>query len=124
VRVLRGITPLFWLANMIVALVFAAAVWMHGAFVGGMDIVSTCATRGQPWDTEYSRQNRRDSAGFFPLHNECNAGYDLVPVWLNPAVAFLALLALAFAAACLVSLTLRLRRRSPRLKGNSQQRRG
>ena len=113
-RELKGITPFFWFANMIVALVFAAAVWMYGAFVGGLDSVYTCATRGQPWDAEYSRQNRGESGRFFPLHTECNADYDLVPFWVNPAVAFLTLLALAFAAVCLVSLTLRLRRRRPR----------
>lgn len=113
-RELRGINPLFWFANMIVALVFAAAFWLYGAFSGGLNNAETCTARGQTWDREYRRSNWEEAGRYFPLHNKCNADYDLIPFWINPAVAFLTLLALAFAAASFVSLTLRLRRRRPR----------
>lgn len=110
---LRGISPLFWLANMIVALAFAASFWLYGAFSGGLDAAETCTLRGQTWDREYRRFNLEEAGRYFPLHNKCNADYDLIPFWINPTVAFLTLLALAFAAACLVSVTLRLRRCRP-----------
>lgn len=104
-RELRGISPLFWLANTVVAFVLAAAVWMYGAFSGGLGTVYTCATRGQAWDTEYSRQNRGESGRFFPLHTKCNADYDLVPFWVNPALVSLTLLVLAFATTYFLSLS-------------------
>ena len=114
-RELRGINPSFWLANMIVALAFTGAFWLYGALSGGFDTPQECESRGQPLDTEYRRLNWEEPGRYFPLHNKCNADYDLVPFWLNPALVFLALLALAFAAAFVLSLSRWRKFRKPRV---------
>jgi hypothetical protein len=111
-RRLWGMSPGFWLANMVVALFFAAAVWISGAFSGGFDIAETCAARGQTYDHGYRSQNWEEPSRYFPLHNKCNAHYDMVPFWVNPAVVLLVLLAAIFAAFSLTqALTSRLERK-------------
>lgn len=110
----RGVNPLFWAWTMIVSLVLAAAVWMHGVWSGGLDVKEECELRGQAWDDEYRQLNLEESGRFFPLHDKCNADYDLVPFWINPAVVLLALLAL-FAAANLFGQPLWQRTRKPRV---------
>lgn len=114
-RELRSISPVFWLANVIVALAFTGVFWLYGALSGGFDTPQECESRGQPLDTEYRRLNREEPGQYFPLHNKCNADYDLVPFWLNPALVFLALLALTFAAAFVLSLSRWREFRKPRV---------
>ncbi|NEA66459.1 hypothetical protein [Streptomyces sp. SID12488] len=63
-----------------------------GIFSGGHEIDETCASLGQPLDDQYRAEHWREPGQWFPLHNKCNADYDLVPVWVNPAIVVLTLL--------------------------------
>lgn len=68
-----------------------------GAFVApGHQIDETCGKAGQLLDRNYRAQNWQEPSQFFPLHNKCNAGYDMVPAWINPALVFFAALAAVF----------------------------
>ncbi|WP_350003993.1 hypothetical protein [Pseudarthrobacter sp. WHRI 8279] len=66
-----------------------------GIFAGGLDDEESCEiSRHQAYDREY-RMTHPEHAGrtIFPLSNKCNADYDMVPFWMNPAVVGFALLA-------------------------------
>lgn len=68
-----------------------------GAFVAsGKDIDETCAKAGQQLDRNYRAQNWQEPSQLFPLHDKCNAGYDMVPAWINPALVLFASLAAVF----------------------------
>jgi hypothetical protein len=60
---------------------------------GSWDPGESCDAAGQRYDDAYRAAHWREPARWFPLHNRCNAGYDLVPAWVNPAVVVLTLLA-------------------------------
>ncbi|MFK0050062.1 hypothetical protein ACIQU4_39340 [Streptomyces sp. NPDC090741] len=85
----------WWLLLSIVTAVLTAAAYAAGAFAGwgGMDIGETC---GDFYDDAFRAKHLDDP--LFPLHNWCNADQDLVPSWVNPTVAGLAVLC----AVCLV----------------------
>lgn len=65
-----------------------------GIWVGGLDDQESCElSHHQAYDREY-RMTHPEHAGrnIFPLSNKCNADYDMVPFWMNPAVVGFALL--------------------------------
>lgn len=57
---------------------------------------------GQPLDDGYPSINWPDPNPPFPLSKKCNANYDLVPFWVNPALVLFAVLVLT----CLILLVL------------------
>ena len=64
-------------------------------FASYYDISETCTLQyGQTWDPETSV---RDAT--FPMRATCNAGFSLMPAWVNPTIAGLGALALASSAA-------------------------
>ncbi len=64
------------------------AVWLSGAFSGGLDVQESCRlTHHQRYDSAYRLAHAGEFQRLFPLRNKCNASYDLVPAWVNPAVA-------------------------------------
>lgn len=68
------------------------------------------------YDPVYRHLNRQEPGRYFPLHNKCNADYDAVPLWVNPGVVLLVLLAATFAAFCLTqAITLRQERKKPQM---------
>ncbi|MFF3013852.1 hypothetical protein [Streptomyces sp. NPDC057939] len=71
--------------------IFAYAI---GAFVGwgGMDKGEACGE--DAYDSKIDALHQNDPP--FPLHNWCNAELDLVPSWVNPTVAGLAVAFLVF----------------------------
>lgn len=83
-----------WFRRGLVALLAAVAVWGYG-FVegsGGNEIDETCQmVHGQVFDRDYRHREWKGPQPLYPLHNMCNEDYDLVPGWINPAVAVLAL---------------------------------
>jgi hypothetical protein len=87
--------PGWWLLWSIVTAVLTATAFAVGAFAGwgGMDIGETC---GDSYDGVFREEHFNDP--LFPLHNWCNAEHDLVPSWVNPTVAGLAVVS----AVCLV----------------------
>ncbi|MET8170712.1 hypothetical protein ABZT34_41910 [Streptomyces sp. NPDC005329] len=91
---LIGRTPVFWLTLSALSCVGLFLTWFWGAWSGGLDVAETCALlRGQKYDDAYRAEHWREPSRFFPLHNKCNASYDLVPAWVNPTLVLLALLA-------------------------------
>jgi hypothetical protein len=90
----RWRTPGWFIATAALCVVAAAVTWLIGAFAGSsMDPEESCHTAGTTYDEAYRSAHWREPSRWFPLHNKCNAGYDLVPVWVNPALVLLLLLA-------------------------------
>ncbi|MFF1441871.1 hypothetical protein [Streptomyces sp. NPDC058295] len=97
-------TPVFWLTLSALSCVGSFLTWLWGAWSGGLDVAETCTLlKGQKYDDAYRTEHWREPSQFFPLHNKCNASYDLVPFWVNPMLVLLALLAVG----CLIAAVLR-----------------
>ncbi|MFE7777248.1 hypothetical protein ACFU5O_25825 [Streptomyces sp. NPDC057445] len=89
---MRRFGPVAWLA-LAVALSFLLGVtYFVGMFSGGHEIDETCNAVGQPLDDNYRAEHWQEPSQWFPMHNKCNAHYDLVPAWVNPAIVTLWLL--------------------------------
>ncbi|MFF9123819.1 hypothetical protein ACF09J_11025 [Streptomyces sp. NPDC014889] len=85
-----------WFAGTAVLLLLGTvAAWFVGALAGtSLDPAKACHAVGQTYDEDYRSAHLNDTQ-LFPLHDPCNAGYDLVPGWVNPAVVVLPALAVA-----------------------------
>lgn len=94
------IKPLGWLGLTLASLLLLAGTFITGAAASGLDIGEKCAAAGQTLDRVYRKQHQQESQQLLPMHSMCNAGYDLVPPWVNPGLAIFALLTLA----CLIAL--------------------
>ncbi|MEU0188119.1 hypothetical protein ABZ312_44450 [Streptomyces sp. NPDC006207] len=83
------------LGSLLLSAATSAAVfvtWAYGTFSGGMDVRETCElVAGEHDDPDYRAAHFKEFAQVFPLHNKCNASYDLVPGWVNAAILVLAL---------------------------------
>ncbi|MGW5561523.1 hypothetical protein ACWER9_30435 [Micromonospora sp. NPDC003944] len=90
----RWKTPGWFLATAGLAIVATAVTWFLGAFAGPfMSSEESCRQAGVSYDRDYRAVHWRESSRWFPLHDRCNATYDLVPAWVNPALVLLSLLA-------------------------------
>ncbi|MBE1489579.1 hypothetical protein [Plantactinospora soyae] len=90
----RWKTPGWFIGTAGFCVVAAAVTWFIGAFAGtSLDPEESCHTAGVVYDSAYRSANWQEPSRLFPLHNRCNATYDLVPVWINPALVLLLLLA-------------------------------
>ncbi|WP_314225554.1 hypothetical protein [Streptomyces zaehneri] len=108
---LMGRTPVYWLTLSALSCVGLFLTWFWGAWSGGLDVAETCALlKGQKYDDAYRAEHWREPSQFFPLHNKCNASYDLVPVWVNPMLVLLALVAAGSLIAAVWATAVRLRR--------------
>lgn len=77
-----------WAAGCLTALA-----WLRGLLSGGLDSERACTDwHHQPFDAAYREAHREEWFRLYPLTNKCNAHYDLVPAWVNPAVAVFFLL--------------------------------
>jgi hypothetical protein len=85
--------PIFWTLSAVFIGCTLPVAWLFGALSGGLDVQETCALRGQTYDHAYRAEHWSEPSQFFPLHNKCNAAYDLVPFWVNPTLVCLAVLA-------------------------------
>ncbi|MEU1054505.1 hypothetical protein ABZ397_18430 [Streptomyces sp. NPDC005876] len=80
--------PLWWLRCLSLSVFTGTAVWLFGAFSGGLDVEESCRlTHHQRYDPAYRSAHAEEFQRLFPLRNKCNASYDLVPSWVNPTVA-------------------------------------
>lgn len=80
--------PMWWVRTLSVSLFTGAAAWLYGAASGGLDVEEACLLdHGQQYDAAYRAAHTEEVQRLFPLHNRCNASYDLVPAWVNPTVA-------------------------------------
>ncbi|MFF0160185.1 hypothetical protein ACFYRY_22020 [Streptomyces sp. NPDC005263] len=86
-----------WFALTAALLVLGAgAVYLVGSLAGAnLDPEEACHSRGETYDRAYRRANFDEYTQWFPLHDKCNAGYDLVPGWVNPTLVVLPVLAVA-----------------------------
>ena len=106
------VKPAGWLALSVLSAFLLFVVFFIGVSVGGLDVGEACELgAGQTYDHEYRSQNAHEQLQLFPLTIKCNAEYDLVPPWTNPALAVLALLTLSFFAMALAALFVRVRSR-------------
>lgn len=104
--------PHLWLLLSVASCVGGFVIWCWGVFSGGLDAQETCEIlRGQVYDDGYREEHWREPSRVFPLHNKCNASYDLVAAWINPTLVCLAVTAVGclIAAAVLAAARFRLR---------------
>jgi hypothetical protein len=90
----RWKTPGWFTATAGLCVAATAVTWVLGAFAGSsMDPEESCHAAGATYDHAYRSAHWQEPSRWFPLHNRCNAHYDLVPAWVNPALVLLPLLA-------------------------------
>ncbi|MFJ9085113.1 hypothetical protein ACIRL3_22120 [Streptomyces sp. NPDC102384] len=103
--------PGFWFGSSVVAGAMLVPTWFWGAFSGALDVAEACTLgEGQRFDESYRQELGRQPSGPFPLHNMCNASYDLVPGWVNPTLAGLAVVVAGTLIAAGVTAVVQLRR--------------
>lgn len=98
-----------WLKLSALSAFLAFMVFFQGLAASGLDVGEKCGQAGQAYDHEYRSQNAHEQLQLFPLTAKCDAEYDLVPAWTNPALAVLAILTVAFFGAMLAPLFMRLK---------------
>jgi hypothetical protein len=109
--------PLWWTRLCSVSLFVGIAAWIRGAFSTGLDVGETCQfAHHERFDGAYWTSHAEEFQKLFPLHSRCNAHFDLVPAWVNPAVVVCAAVALV----ALVAMSVLLGQRLP-LRGKAQQ---
>ncbi|MGW5423989.1 hypothetical protein [Streptomyces sp. NPDC003943] len=87
--------PVWWARVFSVSLCAGLVAWLWGLFTGGLDVRKTCLyLRHENYDEAYRKVHTEEFSKLFPLHNKCNADYDLVPAWVNPTVVICAVVAL------------------------------
>ncbi|WP_461164092.1 hypothetical protein [Arthrobacter sp. R4-81] len=101
----------FWLKLTILSAFLLFLVFFQGVSAGGLDVGEACELRGHTYDHEYRSQNGHEQLQLFPLTTKCNAEYDMVPLWTNPALAVLALLTASFFGMALAALFIRVKSR-------------
>ncbi|WP_406500930.1 hypothetical protein OG936_39805 (plasmid) [Streptomyces sp. NBC_00846] len=88
----RWARPGWWAFPAVVLVGVGCATWFAGVFSGGLDSQETCQMLGVGYDDAYRTEYWREPSQWFPLHNKCNADYDLVPVFVNPTLVAVAVL--------------------------------
>ncbi|GAA1359414.1 hypothetical protein [Streptomyces beijiangensis] len=101
--------PMWWTRLCSVALLVGLASWIRGVFSTGLDLRKTCQfVHHQRYDAAYWESHTAEFRKLFPLHNKCNAHFDLVPGWVDPAVVVCAVVSLVAVAVLLGFGTARL----------------
>ncbi|WP_017241464.1 hypothetical protein [Streptomyces sp. SS] len=94
-------SPGWFTWSALLLLVATGVAYLVGSLAGAsLDPEEACHKAGQTYDRAYRRANFDEYTQWFPLHDKCHAGYDLVPAWVNPTLVVLpalALLCLAYA---------------------------
>lgn len=105
-------SPGGWVRLALITAFCTLLMYGYGLFSGAAyDIGETCARLGQHYDSDFRAEHWREPSRWFPLHNRCNADYDLVPAYVNPSLVILAALTLGCAVmAATLTITGRLRR--------------
>ncbi|WP_260635203.1 hypothetical protein [Streptomyces angustmyceticus] len=93
---------MWWTRLCSVALCAGLALWIRGVFGEGLNVRETCLfVHHERYDAAYWDSHAEEFRKVFPLHNKCNAHYDLVPAWINPAIVTCAVISLAAVAVLL-----------------------
>ncbi|MEU0964061.1 hypothetical protein ABZ357_00975 [Streptomyces sp. NPDC005917] len=94
--------PLWWTRVCSIALFAGLAAWIWGVFRTGLDVRETCLfVHHEHYDRAYRDAHAAELQKFFPLHNKCNAHFDLVPPWVNPSLMVCAVVAMTAVAVLL-----------------------
>ena len=104
---MRKLRPRVWFGASALFVLLFGGVYLTGVFAGGNDVAGACAAAGHPLDRVYREQHWQEPGQLFPLHDRCDAAFDLVPGWVDPALVLLATAAVACLAAGVVSLAAR-----------------
>ncbi|MFI9051563.1 hypothetical protein [Streptomyces sp. NPDC053427] len=87
---------MWWTRLCSVSLFAGLASWIRGLFSGGLDVRKACLfVHHESYDHAYRTSHVEEIGRLFPLHNKCNAGYDMVPAWVNTTVVACAVISLA-----------------------------
>ncbi|MFB7373173.1 hypothetical protein ACFC0D_25375 [Streptomyces sp. NPDC056222] len=78
--------PTLWLLLTAVCCCGLFLIFVMGASAGGLDVREACGLAGQDYDEAYRAEHWQEPSRLFPLHNKCNASFDLVPAWINPTL--------------------------------------
>ncbi|MGW8747100.1 hypothetical protein [Streptomyces sp. NPDC055794] len=88
-------SPALFAWSAVLLLLGTGATYLAGSLAGAsLDPEEACHRAGERYDGAYRRENFAEYTRWFPLHDRCHAGYDLVPAWVNPALVVLPALAL------------------------------
>ncbi|OKI04844.1 hypothetical protein A6A06_09015 [Streptomyces sp. CB02923] len=101
-----------WWVHVTSALFFAdVLVWLRGALSGGLNTEKICRfAHHTVYDPSYRERHGDGLWNVFPLHNHCNAQYDLVPAWVNPTVGVLTVCTVVALCGAVRSVTVRRKR--------------
>jgi hypothetical protein len=111
---MRRIPPLAWFIYGLLSLIALGITFFVGAFASGKDINETCAKARQPLDDVYRDAHWLEPGQIFPMHDKCNANYDMVPFWVNPALVVFVVAVAVCLIGFVVSITTRLVRKFAR----------
>jgi hypothetical protein len=106
---MRRLGPVAWLALAVAFSFLLGVTYFVGIFSSGLDIAEACDAVGQLFDRKYRAEHWQERSQWFPMHNKCNAHYDLVPAWVNPAIVVLWLLIVVCVGGAVWSAASRLR---------------
>ncbi|GHH95728.1 hypothetical protein [Streptomyces capillispiralis] len=88
-------SPAWFASSALLLLLCAGVTYLVGSLAGAsLDPEEACHRAGESYDRAYRRANFEEYTRWFPLHDKCHAGYDLVPAWVNPVLVALPALAL------------------------------
>lgn len=118
----RWARPGWWVFPAVVLVGLGCATWFVGAFSGGLDAREACAERGVRYDDAYRTAHWREPSAWFPLHNKCHAGYDLVPAFVNPTLVAVAVLLLGCAVGAAAAAVTGRKKRAPEPSRISEER--
>ncbi|MEX0168753.1 hypothetical protein [Streptomyces sp. LMG1-1-1.1] len=94
-------SPGWFVWSALLLLAATGVTYLVGSLAGAsLDPEEACHRAGETYDALYRSANFEEYTRWYPLHDKCNAGYDLVPAWVNPTLAVLpalAVLCLAYA---------------------------
>jgi hypothetical protein len=92
-----------WLAVALASFLVTVFAYFVGFAAPGLDLVEKCGLTGELYNVNPGSAKHRQGQQFFPLHAWCNGSYDLVPAWVNPAVAVFGILTVTAIACSMAS---------------------
>jgi hypothetical protein len=96
--------PRHWLTLAFTSFLATGYAFLTGTAAAGLDISEKCELAGQLFNIRSASVQYRELQQLYPMHAWCNASYDLVPAWVNPAIAVFGIVTLAAVVGSVVSL--------------------
>jgi hypothetical protein len=83
-----------WLTVALMSFLATLLSFFVGFAAPGLDVPEKCGLAGEPYNISSGSAKHQQRLQIFPMHAWCNESYDLVPAWVNPAIAISAILTL------------------------------